>query len=388
MQSGFCMEFWGKVIGMRQKTKVYIIFCVLVIAVWGCVAYAAKVYEVSYTNNIKTGSVDIRIDQYEVTADGEKLVHPGEVMPNMDVSYIPRVTNLRAEGYVRVKAEIVMDEETPVPMSFDYVFGMNDDWIRIGDYFYCKNILKPGESSDIFQGFNVPYQWTKETASGFTINLKADVVQADYFKPDFDSITPWGSIQIEKAKVEDNITYGKVKTIENEHGWTYTSASGFETNTRDLFSNFNYLMAGESCKDTLEMRNESDNNIKIYFKTENTKSDLLEKMTLRIYCDGKTVYEGELCDKRMKDYFYLTMIASNKMKDFDFEVILPDDSQNYYSALNDNVVWKFRVSEIEDNVKTGDETKILPFIVVGAISVLVAVAVLFTRRKDGNNEKN
>lgn len=373
---------------MKENKIKCIVLCVLTITVFGCIAYGARVYEISYTNNFKTGSVDIRIDQYEVTKDGEKLVKPGEVMPNMDVSYIPRVTNLRAEGYVRVKAEIVMDKEIPIPISIDYVYGMNDDWIRIGDYFYCKKVLGPGETSDIFEGFNVPYQWTKEISSGFTINLKADVIQSDSFEPDFDSITPWGSIEIEKAKVEDNIIYGSAKVVKSEHEWTYTATSGFETNTKDLFNNFDHFMAGDSYKETLTMNNEADSNIKIYFKTENKKNDLLEKMALRIYCDGKTVYEGNLNSERMKDYFYLTTIASNGMKEFDFEVFLPDDAQNYYSVLNDSVVWKFKALESEDNVKTGDETRVLPFVAVGMVSLFIVGAAIITRRKDENNEDN
>ena len=66
-----------------------------VIAIWTSIAviactavYAAKVYEISFQNEFKTGSVDIKIEQYEKTEQGEKLIDPGVVMPNQDVSYI------------------------------------------------------------------------------------------------------------------------------------------------------------------------------------------------------------------------------------------------------------------------------------------------------------
>lgn len=372
---------------MKRRKNICII-CLLAIAAFGCIAYAAKIYEITYTSNIKTGSVDIKIEQYEVTDDGEKLIDPGEVMPNQDVSYIPRVTNLRAAGYVRVKVDIVMDEEIPQPICLDYIYGQNEEWIRIGDYFYCTKVLETGESSDIFEGFNVPYQWTQETASGFTINLTADVVQADNFVPNFDSALPWGSIEIEKAKVEDNISYSTVKETGSSPSWTYTSASGFETTTSDLFANFDYFMAGDTYKDNLEMKNEASNDIKVYFKTENETSDLLKKVRLRVYCDGKTVYEGNLASENMNEYFYLTTIKSGNAKDLAFEVILPEDAQNYYSVLEENVIWKFKVSEIQKSVQTGDESNILPFIAVGIIALLIAAFALITRRKDKENDNN
>jgi len=370
---------------MKLDKRRVLIICILSILAIGCVGYANRIYEIKYVNKVKTGSVDVRIDQYEITGEGEKLIDPGEVMPNMDVSYIPRVTNLRAEGYIRVKAEIFMDKQVTMPVNLDYIFGMNEDWKRIGDYFYCTKVLKTGEKSDIFEGFNVPYQWTEKTASGFIIKLTADVVQADFITPDFNSVCPWGTIEIQKAKVEDNITYGSVKEIGVSPSWTYTTSTGFETTTSNLFDNFDHFMAGDSFRDTLEMKNEASNDIKVYFHTDNINTALIEKIVLKVYCDGKTIYEGSLASESMNNYFYLTTISSGNTKNFDFEVLLPDDSKNYYSVLEDNVVWEFKVSEIEKSVRTGDEMDILPIIVAVIISLFAATFLLITHRKDRKN---
>jgi len=371
---------------MRTNKKRVIISCILLLTIAGCAAFAAKVYEISFTNNIKTGSVDIQIEQYEKTEEGEQLVDAGEVMPNQDVSYIPRVTNLREDGYVRVKAEIIMDKIIPMPITLDHTYGHNEEWIRVGDYFYLTRVLETGESSDIFEGFNIPAEWTQEAASGFNIKLTADVVQADFFEPDFTSLAPWGSLEIEEAKEEDNIIYGIAKETVPSPSWNYTSAKGLESETEDLFQNFDHFMAGDSYKDTLEMKNSSKNDIKVYFKTTTIKTDLLDQMQLKITCNDEIIYEGNLTTEPLNKYKELTLIKKGTAQDFEFEILLPDESQNYYSVLEDSVIWQFKVDEIEE-VKTGDDSNILPFIAVGIIALMIIISLVVTRRRGNENEK-
>lgn len=367
---------------MKKNKKRVAIICVLLLIAAGCTAvFAAKVYEISFTNNVKTGSVDIKIEQYEITDEGEKLIDPGEVMPNQDVSYIPRVTNLRNDGYVRVKAEIEMEKEITRPITLDCVYGLNEEWIRVGDYYYLTKVLKTGESSDIFEGFNVPASWTQDDACGFTIKLTADVVQDDFFEPDFKSLAPWGSIEIEQAKEEDNITYGVAKQISDSPVWEYTQSKGFETETKDLFKNFDYFMAGDSYKDTLQMKNSCNNDIIVYFKTTTENRDLLEQMQLKITCNGKAVYEGKLASTKLNKYAELTTIKKGTSQDFEFEVFLPEESQNFYSVLEDNVIWQFKVEEIEKHVKTGDDFDALPFLAVSVIAFILIISLAATRRK-------
>lgn len=373
---------------MKNNCEKITAICVVMVIIFGCVVYAANMYEVSYTNKVMTGSTDIKVEQYEITENGEKLIDPGMVMPNMNVSYIPRVTNLRSEGYVRVKVDIVMEKDVPQPIVLDHVYGINDDWLRIGDYFYNTKKLVPGESSDIFEGFNIPEQWTNETASGFAIKLKADVVQTDFFEPDFSSALPWGCIEIENAKEEDNVTYGIARQIKASPEWTYTEVAGFETTTGNLFHNFDHFMAGDSFKDTLAMNNKASNDIKVYFKTDVMSADLLKQITLKILCNGNTVYEGDLESNEMDTYFYLTTIKSGGFQDFVFEVLLPEKSQNYYSVLKENVVWKFKVAEMSESVKTGDENNILPFIAASIIALLAFALLLIIRRKEDGSEDN
>lgn len=352
------MERKGTMIAKRKSTLLYILIIVLVVT--GSVVYAAKISEISFTNWYETGSVDVRIRQYEVTGKGEVLSTPGQVMPNQDVSYIPRVMNLRAESYVRVKVEIKMDEEVANPITLENVLGFNKEWVQRGNYFYLTKSLRTNESSDLFRGFHVPKEWEQDTACGFTIRVTVDALQKEHVSPDFDSIAPWGAVKIEHAKQEDNIDYGIAKKMEVSPVMEYTELNGLESETSDLFTNFNYFMAGDKYKDSLKMKNQSNHPIKLYFKTDTMETDLTSQMNVKICCDGRTLYDGKLHSPSLSQYQYLTVISENTIKDFVFEVHLPKNSKNYYSVLKDKVIWKFSCKELgttESNVQTGDEGK-------------------------------
>ena len=372
-----------------MKNRIYICICCAVIIVFTAAVYAMKMYEISFDNHIRTGSVDIRIEQYEMCAGGEKLIEPGVVMPNQDVSYIPKVTNLRSDGYVRVKVELAMDKSIPRPLTLEDVYKINEDWVQKGEFFYNTKVMKKGETSVLFRGFHVPEEWTQETASGFNFTVTADVIQNDNFTPDFDSVSPWGSIEIEQAKVEDNIVYGIAERKAPSPVFEYTSAAGLSSEYTDLFSNFSCFMAGDCCSDTLIMKNKSDSDIRVYFSTQAVNDDMLRKMRLSIKCGGRKVYEGNLAAESLKEYEELTVIDSKTDGVLDFEVKLPEDSGNYYSVLKDKVIWKFRVEEIGDssNVKTGDGGSYMIAVIAMLMSAGAFAGTVLLKRKR-NNEKS
>lgn len=365
-----------------MKYRIYICICAVII-VSAVAVYAIKVYEISFNNHIRTGSVDIIIEQFEQCDEGERLIEPGVVMPNQDVSYIPKVTNLRADGYVRVKVELEMDERIPRPLKLEDVYEVNEDWIQKGNYFYNTKVMKKGDTSVLFRGFHVPEEWTKDTASGFNFTVTADIIQDNNFIPDFNSIAPWGSIEIEHAKEEDNIVYGIASRRTELQEFEYTSYSGIVSESTDLFSNFRCFLAGDTYSDTLIMKNKSDSDIKVFFRTQTESDDMLKKMKLKIKCDGKKVYEGDLAAEALNDFKKLTVINSNKENVLDFEVELPEDSENYYSVLKDNVVWQFKVEEIKNDgeISTGDRANLLMVVFVLILSGVLILRAITWKRK-------
>ena len=356
--------------------------------------YSAVVNEIVFKNNLKTGSVQIQVNQYEETENGKQLIGPGQVLANQDVSYIPEVTNIRAASYVRVKVDIVMDEDVPEPVTVENIYGISDQWVKRGEYFYCTKALEPSETAWIFKGFHVPESWNEEMGSGFRIFLTADAVQADHFTPDFGKLNPWGTIEIQEEKDTDSIVYRVAETGNvgvSDNVLTFSDSMGLEANTNDLFRNFGYFMAGNSFEDTLKMVNKSDSPVKISFCTATEQDDLTEQMKLEIKCEGKLLYEGPLSSQTMEDYIELIELAPSDIRDFSFKVSLPDDSDNSYSVLEDQVVWKFKAEKVPgadgtgSEVQTGDDFS-LAGCLAGVIAALLVIGLMLLPGKRGNRK--
>lgn len=364
----------------NKKEKIAVM-CMIALIIGISTVYAMKVCEIVYTNSLKTGSVDVDIKQYQIVEDKEIFSIPDVVMPNQNVSYIPRVTNLRADAWVRVRVDIVMDTEKAVPVTLDDAYEINPEWIQKGNYFYLTRIMKQDESSDLFKGIHVPSEWEHESASGFKIRLTADAVQALNFIPDFDSAYPWGSLEIQQAKQEDNIEYNAAAAAGKIHGFTYTSGNGLEASTEDLFENFSYFMAGGEVEDTLEMKNASENRVRLYFKTETEDRDLIKQMKLEIICGGKQIYEGTLASDAISEWVPLADLAPDSSEKLEFRVWLPDESDNYFTLLKDKVIWKFKCIETDAPVQTGDDSEFTLLYAAVSVAVLVMIYILLTGRR-------
>lgn len=350
---------------------------------------ASHVFEYTFHGKVSTSSVDVDITPYEVV-DGKMIPAIDKViMPGDKVSYIPEVRNLREAGYVRVKAEIDMDELSAEPITLSNVIELSDEWVRKGDYFYCTKILERGEKSDVFKGLSVPLLWTEDTASGFTIRLVADVIQSANFNPDFDSDSPWGSVEIEDAKESEQTEYHVVKQMPDSNTLVFRSGKGFEANTDDLFRNFKTHMAGDKYSDSLNILNNSGKDIDLFFRTNNESSELLEQTKLTIKFDGKQVYSGNLVSKNLNNWTKLMELRRGDTAKMEYTVELPSESMNNYSVLQDNIKWQFKCAEIENSiVKTGDDANTVIWFAIFLFSLIVLVYIVGTERSRHESDQN
>ena len=354
-----------------RKSKILQI-CLICLLLAGAAVYAVKAYKLTFTNSLQTGSTDVVIRQYEKVKGGEQLVEPGIIMPNRKVSYIPRVTNLRAEGYVRVKVDITAKGRGSLPVEMDDIYGLNENWVQRGDFFYYKEIMGPGESSDLFEGFRVPAELAEDAAHELTVSLTAHVIQSEGFEPDFSSSAPWGAVVIEQAKESDNIEYGTVQSAELDKKLTYTGECSLESGTEDLFSDFSHLMAGTTVRDKVEMENRSKNSISVFFRTETEENPLLEKVKLRIVCGEETIYEGPLNSESLEQYREIAEIPTGDAKSLNYELTLAEDAANLYSVLNEEVRWQFMIKEnSNENIRTGDSFAYIPALIAAVMSLIV-----------------
>lgn len=368
-----------------EMNKDFIIFIAILMLSFLVAISATRVFTYTLKGYLDTGSVDVDITPYEVR--GGELIEATDrmIMPGEKLSYIPEVTSLRESGFVRVKVEIEMDEDTGSPITTDNVFTVCDDWLQKGDYFYCTKVLDRGEKSDIFQGLTIPEDWTKETASGFSIRLTADIIQSENFVPDFQDQYPWGSVEIEVAKESDQTNYRTATPLLEKNILEFNGGKGFEGNTKDLFRNFGTYMAGDEYADVLKVKNRSDNSIELFFKTDNVPSDLLNQMNLTIRFDGKKLYQGNLASREISSWIKLTTLKPGEEKNLEYIVELPDESRNYYSVLDDDVTWQFKCTAMDKSiVKTGDDNAMLLWFVIFLIATICLISLLETRREQSD----
>lgn len=347
--------------------------------------YAAISNELIFSNDLKTGSVQIKLNQYQEGEKGMQPIEPGQVFANQDVSYIPEIKNIRADSYVRVKVDIVMDADVPEPITEANICGFNENWVKRGDYYYYVKPLKTFDSAWLFKGFHVPESWEEDKGVGFRISMTADAVQAKNLKPDFEKINPWGTIEIQEEKDSDSIVYRAAEPASLLNVMTFSDSKGFESNTSDLFRNFRHFAAGDSFQDTLKMVNEAKYPVKISFCIDTEPGPLTEQMQVEIRCEGETVYEGPLTGSSMREYVELTELKASDIKDFTFKAILPEESDNVYSALNDQVIWKFKAEKVPDvygQVQTGDDFSLTSYL-AGALAALAVSGMLLLPLKRG-----
>ncbi len=323
---------------------------------------ASKVWEYSFKNSfIETGKIEIELKQLELGLSGEKKeVTPNKlVAPGEKTSYIPQIKNLKNDCYVRVKIEIEMNQEDYRPVTMDNIIGLGEDWIQKNDgYIYYENILEKDDVEEVFQEIEIP-KWEDPTEEiKFDVNVIADAIQAKNFTPNFDSEIPWGSVEIKEAKTNDNVTIKEATKLENKNELIFNADAGFEATTDDLFSNFGQFMPGDTCTDTLTIKNNSNKEIIVYFKNINLDKDALEdEMLLKITCSGSEIYNGNLYTEKIGDYIELGKIKANDSLEFVYEITLPKEADNNYSDLRTNVDWQFKAVS-EGTPKTGDVTRL------------------------------
>lgn len=346
-----------------------------------------------FNNEFETSGVDVRIEQFKETESGvESAEYTAPVLPGETVSYMPKVTNLKEDSYVRVKFELsgVSGEKT---VAEDSCFkGLNPGWIRRGDYYYFTGIMGKAEEKYVFSSIVIPEEMSPP-GEQLKVYGTVDGIQAVNFTPDFDSNHPWGSVEIQQARDENGgATTMRTARRMNSLDFTYAREGTFECSTEDLFSNFDRFRPGDSCSETLTMKNDSQNQMEVYFKTENYKSDLLREMELSITLSGTPVYSGNLASPELESFMNIGTIDRGKAGKLQFEIRMPVLADNRYSLLKESVTWIIAVREGKkaagnETVGTGDT--LMPVIIAAltAAAAAVSAAIIILGRKMKSKEK-
>ena len=301
------------------------------------------------TNHLKTGDVNIRIREFamvdgkEVPYETHQMVMPGDV-----ISKIPRIENLAASCWIRVKITFSGGSESLSGLSPSDIGGMNEDeWIKIGEYYYLIKPLEERGSVDLFREVHIPETWTGEYAGKtFAVNIRADAIQDDHFTPDFDAMSPWGDEVIELCvHEEENV----ILNTESDVRFNVVFRNGAEklvAGPDNFFQNMTALMPGDRLTDYVTIKNTSGNTRELRFYTAlvnptQEQLDLLSKLQLRINLGEKVIYEGDLKAEPLNKGTSLGRFAPGDEGRMEFTLYMPEELQNVYALREADVRWIF-----------------------------------------------
>lgn len=382
-----------------MKIKKIGLLCMAVASAVLCICGGSGIYAMpsaSVTNHFSTGIVDIHLKEFQLDKDGKEMAWTDNpiILPGTKISKIPRIYNDGNDCYVRAKVSF----QNANGLDQDDLYGISDTWIKADDgFYYCKDIIRTGKSVDLFQGIQVPADFPQDE-EGQTIYciVDAEAVQSQNFTPDFNSNTPWGDIDIEKCKKEgqydmESFRGAGMQSLRVEY---QGEAESLFANPDDFFQNFPTLLPGDSYSDSAVLKNDSDQDIKLYFHTDaDDASDLLDRMRLTIDCtlDGKKerIYDGSLRAERLNEEQLLGTIPAGTQGSLDFTVYVPEELDNDYTLLDSQVVWIFstdKIGKLSDATgkapKTGYGQRTYLYLLFAGISLACATIVIAVNRKE------
>lgn len=205
---------------MNGKKVIMMLASITLVAVVGVGATLAYFTDSENVSNVVTmGHVDITLYETDAAATGDsdeaviteegltfENVMPGDVLAK-DPSV--RLNAGSSDAYIRVKMDVVPADDAALTEDDmqELSEAIRTDALESGKwyyntqegYFYYKDIMTVESAPAVlFDTVTIPAAWGNNTADqSFTIEVKAEAVQADNFEPVYDEqtqlITSWGT---------------------------------------------------------------------------------------------------------------------------------------------------------------------------------------------------
>lgn len=158
----------------------------------------------SASNVITMGHVDITLTEPNYRPDNPSENGKGgeitNIKPGAEIEKDPTITvaDASSDTYIRVKLTVSgekLDEEHIAALVQN--LDINDtEWQKVGDYYYYVGqqegqevgVLSKGQKVKLFEKVIIPSTWGNEVAnSSIDIDVEAEAIQADNFKPTMDA---------------------------------------------------------------------------------------------------------------------------------------------------------------------------------------------------------
>lgn len=346
-------------------------------------------------NKVNTGAINIELKEYTIEngvetlySDSENVVLPGEI-----VSLIPRISNIGDSSYVRAKISYTGEGNNVIPITDENLKGMDNDWVKKGDYWYYKKEVKSGENIDVFKNLTIPSDLSNEYQDKtIQINVVAEAVQSANFSPNFESNSPWNGVNAENSDntyEADKVQIASTAKIEYEN-----SANLYINVPENFFTELAHVVPGDIISEEVSINNKKDTSVEYVVSTEKPveisgkAEELLDKLKLKIVSEKGVIYEG----KAYKiENLSLGTYEPNSMDKLTFTITVPEELGNEYANLNSAINWSFGISqkekteqpEVPQSPQTGDiKIKIAIGIFIIATIAFIMILILGKNKKD------
>jgi len=379
---------------MNKRWMIVTVCLSLVLILCGTGIYARST--VAVENRFDTGIVDIDLDEYQLDENGglEGWEDNPMLFPGNWISKIPEVTNKGNDCWVRVKLTF----ENVKGLDHRCLYGLDEDLVYHEDgYFYLHRVLTMGEKFRIFEGLNIPADFSQTNEDRqFQLHIQVDAIQSRNVNADFDRESPWGTVVIEKQLDEGPHSIRTV-TAENPFLLEYQAdTKQLMVNEEDFFANISTLVPGDEYRDAVQLMNQGTSPMDLYFCSQAvTRSALLDdiQLSIRTEYDGieTDVYDGAIRAEDLSDEILLMTIPAGGVAWVHFAVTVPAELDNDDAQQAGAVRWIFSTEEIHEFItpETGDGARIGLLIVMAGLSLglLCVVPVWRRRMEDENGQK-
>ena len=372
---------------MQKLTKMAFSLLVAACAVFPVSGTAVHAQEeegdttVVVVNNGQMGLVSIGLSEYEYDADGNEIPYIDNklVAPGDSITKIARIHNEAEKCWIR--ARLIWDSEVIKDLSDDMAV-IADGWIKRGEYYYYTKPLENGEDMDFLKAINIPTYWGNEYKNQmFHCTVQADAVQYAHFTPDFDSEDPWFGTPIEVSIYDSysGTTSNDLFQVVYKGG-----AEGLVRVGDDFFHNWGILMPGDVLSDKVELKNEFEYPITMYFSIEKLVDDKLAKaIRIEIKDGDKVIFEGSLADALNE--IEIAYLKKGESKTLTYTITVPPELQNEYALLKTKTKWIFRCAIHYPPVPPGKNTGVggAPYLYA---AVGIAATAMFVMKKKREEE--
>ena len=187
----------------------------------------------------------------------------------------------------------------------------------------------------------------------------------------------------EPVDIDGSVTYeGKVNQFIFEPGSEYSPT--------DLFTNFKGVMPGDSLVEHITVTNAKSTGmkIKIYMRALGAQEDtdeFLSQMTLTVKKNADAVlFEAPANETaQLTDWVLLGTVAAGGQANLEVTLNVPIEMGNEFADQIGYLDWQFKVEEIPDPPKTGDDSNMMLYgaLALSSLVLLAAIVVIYKRKK-------